>query len=119
MLQTLRIGTDFIEGEVNVINEVGNEQNMHIKSENDLKALLKNLEGNVFYFDIAAASKNDELSAILHNPQKMISIGNELSSWQKISSLYYTVTDIPADNYNGIIIFKTVTPTQRKPVPEG
>lgn len=44
------IGTDFIEGEVNVINEAGNEQNMHIKSENDLKALLQNLEGNVFLF---------------------------------------------------------------------
>lgn len=112
------IGTDFIEGEVNVINEAGNEQNMYIKSENDLKALLKNLEGNVFYFDIAAASKNDELSAILHNPLKMISIGNELSNWQKISSLYYTVTDIPADNYNGMIVFKTVTPTERKPIPE-
>jgi len=112
------IGTDFIEGEVNVINGMGNEQNMYIKSENDLKAQLQNLEENVFYFDIASASQNDELSNILHNPLKMISIGNELSNWQKISSLYYTVTDIPADNYNGMIIFKTVTPTERKPIPE-
>lgn len=112
------IGTDFIEGEVNVINGRGDEQNIHFKSENALKEQVRDLEGNIFYINIATALENPALSDILNNPLKMISIGNEFSSGQKLLETFYTVSDIPAESYDGIIILKTVTPTDRKPVPE-
>lgn len=108
------IGTDFCEGEVNVINDSGNEENLEIQSENPLKEQVKNLEGNVFYFDVAAASENQELSEIMHQSLPIVSIGNELSSWQTVSEAFYTTKDVIADNYDGMIILKTVTPTDRK-----
>lgn len=111
------IGTDFIEGEVNVINGSGNETNVRIKAENALKNQVQNLDGNVFYFDIADASENPELAEILHKPIRMVSIGNEFSGWQKLLKAFYTTEDVPADNYDGMIVLKTVTPTQRKPMP--
>ncbi len=112
------IGTDFMEGEVDVINGSGNEKHIHIKSENALKKQLQNLDGNIFYLNIKTASEDPVLSDILNSPLKMISIGNEFNGWQKISDYFYTVNDIPADNYDGIIVLKEVTPTDRKPVPE-
>lgn len=108
------IGTDFIEGTVNVINGSGNETNVKIQAENELKAQVENLEGNVFYFDVKEASENEELSQILHSPIRIVSIGNEFSSWQKLIKSSYTTEDVVADNYDGIIILKTVTPTDRK-----
>lgn len=112
------IGTDFIEGEVNVINGAGDEQNIHFKSENALKTQIQNLDGNIFYLNIATALENPALSDILNHPLRMISIGNDFSGGQKLLEAFYTVNDIPADCYDGIIILKTVTPTERKPAPE-
>lgn len=108
------IGTDFIEGKVNVINGLGNETNVRIKAENALKEQVQNLNGNAFYFSVAVASENEELSEIMHNPIRIVSIGNELNQWQTVMKAFYTTEDIIADNYDGIIILKTVTPTERK-----
>lgn len=108
------IGTDFIEGKVNVINGFGNEANVEIKSENSLKNQVKNLDGNVFYFDVASALENAELSQIMNEPLRIVSIGNEFSNWQKVVKSFYTTKDVITDNYDGIIILKTVTPTERK-----
>lgn len=112
------IGTDFIEGKVNVISGSGNETNIKITAENALKAQVQNLDGNVFYVDVAAAKENAELSEILDSPLRMVSIGNEFSGWQKLLKSFYTTEGVLSDNYDGIIILKTVTPTVRKPVPD-
>ena len=109
------IGTDFIQGEVNVIDETGNEANVEIESHNVLKDQIQKLEGNIFYFDIAKASENTELAEIMNQPIRIISIGNDLSSMQRSMESFYTSKDVPAENYNGLILFKTVTPTERKP----
>lgn len=111
------IGTDFIQGEVNVINGMGNEQNIYIESENAIKAQIKNMDGNIFYMDVEKAEQNEELSKLIHSQQRIISIGNELSSWQKLLERFYTSNDILADNYDGMIMLKEVTPTERKPMP--
>ena len=111
------IGTDFIQGEVNVINGMGNEQNIYIKSENEIKAQIKNIDGNIFYMDLKKAEQNEELSKLIHSQQRIISIGNEFSSWQKLSERFFTTNDILADNYDGMILLKKVTPTERKPMP--
>ena len=108
------IGTDFIEGKVNVINGFGNEANVEINSENSLKNQVKTLDGNVFYFDVASALENAELSQIMNEPLRIVSIGNEFSNWQKVVKSFYTTKDVITDNYDGIIILKTVTPTERK-----
>lgn len=108
------IGTDIIEGKVNVINGLGKETNVRIKAENVLKKQVQNLNGNVFYFSVAAASENEELSEIMHNPIRIVSIGNELNQWQTMLKVFYTTEDVIADNYDGIIILKMVTPTVRK-----
>ena len=41
---------------------MGEKENILIKSENDLKAQIKNLEGNVFCLDSKAALENQELN---------------------------------------------------------
>lgn len=110
------IGTDFIQGEVNVIDETGNQANVEIESHNSLKNQIQNLEGNVFYFDIAKASENKELAEILNQPVRIISIGNEFSSMQKSMEGFYTTKDVPMENYDVMVLFKTVTPTERKSV---
>lgn len=110
------IGTDFIDGEVNVIGSSGEQTTVEIHLDNELKDQIVKLDGNEFYIDIAKASENPELAALLAKPLAMVSIGNEFSSWQKASEAFYSTKDVPADNYDGLILFKKVTPTVRKPV---
>lgn len=108
------IGTDFIDGEVNVIGSSGEQTTVDIHLDNALKDQIEKLDGNEFYIDIEKASENPELAELLNKPLAMVSIGNEFSGWQKISPTFYSTRDVPADNYDGLILFKTVTPTERK-----
>lgn len=110
------IGTDFIDGEVNVIGSSGEQTTVDIHLDNALKDQIEKLDGNEFYIDIAKASENPKLAELLDKPLAMVSIGNEFSGWQKISPTFYSTRDVPSDNYDGLILFKTVTPTVRKPV---
>ncbi len=70
------IGTDFMEGEVDVINGSGNEKHIHIKSENALKKQLQNLDGKEKQFDIQtykeiiAFSEGQKLDEIEKNREK-------------------------------------------------
>lgn len=108
------IGTDFIDGEVNVIGGNGGQTTVEIYHENALKSQVANLDGNAFYIDIAQALQNEEVAEILQDELAMVSVGNEFSGWQKISTSFYTTKDVAVDNYDGLIIYKTVTPTERK-----
>lgn len=108
------IGTDFMDGEVNVINGSGEQTTVTIHHNNALKGQLTDMEGNAFYIDFAKASQNEEVAEILQENLAMVSVGNEFSSWQKISSAFYSTKSVPADNYDGLVIYKTVTPTERE-----
>lgn len=108
------IGTDFIDGEVNVIGSSGEQTTVGIHLDNALKDQIARLDGNEFYIDIEKASENPELAELLNKPLAIVSIGNEFSGWQKVSTSFYSTKDVPADNYDGLILFKTVTPTERK-----
>lgn len=110
------IGTDFIKGKVNVMNSAGNEVNISIKSDNILKDQIKNLSGNEFFLDMQKASEDPDISEMLHSSMKMISIGNEFSSWQKLLPSSYHTNYAPIDGFDGIILLKDVTPTVRKAV---
>lgn len=109
------IGTDFIEGEVNVVNSEGNAVNVSISQENALKDRIKNLEGNSFYLEVEKAMENEEMVDILNNPLKMISIGETFDEWQTKVAATYSVKMVPAENYDGMILLKTVTPIERSP----
>ena len=45
-------------------------------------------------------------------------LAEQVSGWQKLLKSFYTTEGVTSDNYDGIIILKTVTPTVRKPVPD-
>lgn len=105
------IGTDFIRGDVNVVNSAGERNNLSIENRNAITNLFENQEGNVFYLDFAKAENIPELKRMITHKQSMINIGSTLDSFQTKIKPFYTLNMIPNKAYDAIIIIRQVTPT--------
>lgn len=66
------------------------------------------------YIDIAQALENEALAELLYEPQAMVSIGASLGRWQMLLPVFYSVKIVPGDNFDGLILLQTVTPTERR-----
>lgn len=105
------IGTDFAQGEVNVVNSAGERGNVAIENSNDLTTLFAEEDGNVFYLDFKKVAANTELTEMLTKKQSMINIGSTLDSMQAKVKGMYTLKMNPMEAYDSVIIVKQVTPT--------
>lgn len=69
------------------------------------------VEPNIFYVDFEKASESKELLDIIKSKQKVVNVGDDFRSWQKLLKMFYTIEMIPNKAYDGIIILKEATPT--------
>lgn len=106
------IGTDLINSEFQALNRGSDKrQDYKITNHNGLVDAFSEVEPNIFYVDFEKASKSEELLDIIKSEQKMVNIGDDFRSWQKLLKMFYTIDMIPNKAYDGVIIIKEATPT--------
>ena len=74
------------------------------------------IDSNYYYLDFAAVSDDDEWQSIISEKQKMTTLNVGISKWQQKISFFYTKKIIPSEAYNGVIIFRDVTPSNLLPI---
>lgn len=106
------IGTDIINSKFQALNRASDKRKIYkIKNHNDLVDTFSEVEPNIFYVDFEKASDSKELLDIINTEQKMVNVGDDFRSWQKLLKMFYTIEMIPNKAYDGVIILKEATPT--------
>ena len=105
------IGTDSEDTEFNSQDSNGNFSIMEVENRNELNGLLDNMESNFYYIDFLKAVDDENWQKILNGQQKITTLNVGISGWQKLLKSFYTTTIVPNDTFNGMIIFKKVSPT--------
>lgn len=106
------IGTDLMDSEFQALNSKSNERKTYkIKNNNDLVNAFSDVEPNIFYVDFEKANESKELLDIIKSKQKMVNVGDDFGSWQKLLKMFYTIEMTPNKAYDGVIILKEATPT--------
>lgn len=106
------IGTDLMKSEFQALNRGSDKRkNYKIKNNNGLVDAFSEVEPDIFYVDFEKASRSKELLDIIKSEQKMVNVGDDFRSWQKLVKMFYTIEMVPNKAYDGIIILKEATPT--------
>lgn len=105
------IGTDLLETSVNVNTSSGENVVISVSNKNEVTALFQGAEDNVSYLDMTRIPEDSSLGKIVAKDNRMLCIGAEFNSWQKLFKNFYTLKMIPNEAYNGLIVLKNGTPT--------
>jgi len=105
------IGTDAENTEFNSQNSDGNFSVMKVKNRNELNNQLDHMGNEFYYIDFLKAANDENWNRILEGKQTITTLNVGISSWQKILKYFYTTTIVPSDTFNGMIVFKKVTPS--------
>ncbi|WP_172372296.1 erythromycin esterase family protein [Sporosarcina jiandibaonis] len=106
------IGTDLMNSKFQALNRGSDKRKSYkIKNHNGLVSAFSEVEPNIFYVDFEKALESKELLDIIKSEQKMVNVGDDFRSWQKLLKMFYTIEMIPNQAYDGIIILKEATPT--------
>ncbi len=84
-----------------------------IKKSNSLVDQFINLPENEYFMDFKKAKTNPDLKKIIEEKQPMGNVGAEFNSWQKIFKKFYTLNMVPSKAYDGIIVVKKATATEK------
>ncbi|ADY55621.1 Erythromycin esterase [Syntrophobotulus glycolicus DSM 8271] len=105
------IGTDAEDTEFNSQDNNGNFSVMEVKNRNELNSLLYNVERNFYYIDFSKVIDDENWQKLLDGQQKITTLNVGISGWQKLLKSFYTTTIVPNDTFDGMIVFKKVSPT--------
>ncbi|MDR2939518.1 MAG: erythromycin esterase family protein [Clostridiales bacterium] len=105
------IGTDASSTNFNSQNDNGSFTKMGVNNTNALSAQLNGVASNYYYLDFTKLMADETWQPILSNKQTITSLNVGIYSWQKLSKAFYTQTITPKDEFNGMIVFKQVSPT--------
>ncbi|WP_159881667.1 erythromycin esterase family protein [Paenibacillus puerhi] len=105
------IGTDAENTEFHSQNSNGSFSVMEVKNRNELNKQLDHVENEFYYMDFLKAADEENWNRILEGKQTITTLNVGISSWQKILKYFYTTTIVPSDTYDGMIVFKKVTPS--------
>lgn len=84
---------------------------MEVKNKNDLNRQLDKLQGDYYYLDFSKVSEDSGWQEILNSSQKITSLNVGIAGWQKISKMFYTQAVVPSADFDGMIVFREVSPT--------
>lgn len=105
------IGTDLLETSVNVNTSNGENVVISVSNKNEVTALFQEAEENISYLDMTRIPEDSDLGKIVSKENRMLCIGAEFNSWQKLFKSFYTLKMIPDQAYDGLIVLKNGTPT--------
>jgi len=105
------IGTDAKYTQFQSQSSKGSFSVKEVTNENDLNHQLDAFESEFYYVDILEAKNNDNWNTILDSKQAVTTLNVGISAWQKLFKSFYTTSIIPSETYDGMIVFKRVTPS--------
>lgn len=104
------IGTDVKQCEFNGQSGDGYKV-FTVKNENALTAQLDKLSEDFYYLDFAKVSSDTAWQGVLNSSQKMLGLNVSFASWQKLLKMTHTLSVVPQQSYDAIIVLKSTTPT--------
>ncbi|MDE7323425.1 MAG: erythromycin esterase family protein [Lachnospiraceae bacterium] len=101
------IGTD---AEVTVFNSQtnGGFEELKVKNQNSLNALVSGIAQNYYYIDFSAAAEDDNWNKIISDKQRITALNVTGATMMKV---FYTTEVIPKDTFDSMIVFGKVSPT--------
>ena len=104
------IGTDVQQCEFNGQSGEGYKV-FKVKNENALTAQLDNISEDFYYLDFAKVSSDTAWQDVLNRAQKMLGLNVSFSAWQTLLKMTYTLSVVPQQSYNAVIVLKSTSPT--------
>lgn len=105
------IGTDAQKTQFNSQKDNGEFEVVEVSNSNELNSQLVNPDNNQYFIDFINAQSDETWKRILSSKQTITTLNVSLSSMQKMSKLAYTTTIIPQSTFDGMIVYRTVTPS--------
>lgn len=105
------IGTDAQETQFNSQKENGEFEVVEVSNANNLNGQLEHLDNNQYFVDFASAAVDEMWEQITSSEQAVTTLNVTLSGMQKRIKSAYTTTIIPDKTFDGMIIFRRVSPT--------
>lgn len=78
---------------------------------NELNRQLEDSNCSYYFVDFNNVESNNTWQQIISNEQVITTLNVGLTGWQKLMKSTYTTTIVPKDTFDGMIIFKSVSPT--------
>lgn len=104
------IGTDVKQCEFNGQSGDGYKA-FKVKNKNVLTAQLDKMAEDFYYLDFTNVSSDTAWQSALNSSQKMLGLNVSFASWQKFLKMTHTLSVVPGQSYNAIIVLKSTTPT--------
>ena len=105
------IGTDAQKTQFNSQKDTGGFEVIEVSNSNELNSQLANSDSNYYFIDFASAQSDEAWEQILSSEQTITTLNVGLSGMLKMVKAAYTTTIIPQSTFDGMIVFRAVTPT--------
>ncbi|MDE7244059.1 MAG: erythromycin esterase family protein [Oscillospiraceae bacterium] len=105
------IGTDAEKTQFNSQKDDGGFEVVEVRNSNDLNGQLVHADSDQYFIDFASVKSDESWSQIISSKQTVTTLNVGLSSMLKVLKFFYTTTFIPQSTFDGMIVFRTVTPT--------
>ncbi len=105
------VGTDAQKTEFNSQKDDGGFEVVEVTNANDLNSQLVDSDANQYFIDFVSAQSDETWNQILSSKQTLTTLNVSLSGMQKMIKSAYTTTIIPQSTFDGMIVFRSVTPS--------
>ncbi len=105
------IGTDAQKTRFNSQKDKGEFEIVEVSNSNDLNSQLINSDNDQYFIDFTSAQSDETWKQMLNSEQTITTLNVSLSGMLKMVKSAYTTTIIPQSTYDGMIVFRTVTPS--------
>ena len=105
------VGTDAEQTVFNSQNTEGNFTVREVSNRNLLNGQLDGMDSDYYYVDFAAVLEDEGWQKIAGEKQKLVTLNVGISEGQLKSPMYYTASVVPKETFDGMIVFRKVSPT--------
>lgn len=105
------IGMDVAKTTFRANSSSGESAVMTIENENNLTEAFKNTDRNISFMDFEKAGADSAVQQMLKSEADMLNIGAEFNSWQKTVKKFYSLSMIPEESYDAVIVIKEDQPS--------
>lgn len=104
------IGTDILNAGFNSYSSASDKrQDFEVTNANALTKGMENDTENVCYVSMAAARSSPAKEAV-ESDIAMLNVGEDFSEKYSSNKLFYTISMVPAESYDGVILYKKTSP---------
>ncbi|MDE7332114.1 MAG: erythromycin esterase family protein [Lachnospiraceae bacterium] len=105
------IGTDAQKTQFNSQKDNGDFEVLEVSNANDLNNQFTHADSGRFFIDFTSPALDETWKQILSSEQTITTLNVGLPSALKMLKSAYTITVVPQDTFDGMIVFQAVTPS--------